>query len=115
MLAVYERPYAPTWPIVCFDAKSKQLHADVAEHEPPAPMPGRAARIDYEYERRCAANIFVAVEPLAGKQRAWITERRTKRDSAELLQRLADEEYAAAAGIALGVRQPEHAWATDAL
>jgi hypothetical protein len=101
VLAVYERPYDPARPVVCVDEKSKQLHADVDGRAPQAPMPGRVARIDYEYERRGTANIFLAVEPLAGKRRVGITERRTKRDFAELLQRLADEEYAQAEAIVL--------------
>jgi len=101
VLAVYARPYDPQWPVVCVDEKSKELHADAAARPPRLPQPGRVARIDYEYERRGTANIFMAVEPLAGKRRVWITAQRTKQDFAELLRQLADEEYVAAAKIVL--------------
>jgi len=57
--------------------------------------PGVAARVDYEYERRGTANLFMAFEPLAGKRRVEVTEQRTKVDLARLLRRLADEWYAA--------------------
>jgi hypothetical protein len=48
VLAVYMRPRDPDRPLVCLDETSKQL---IAETRVPIPMkPGRAARVDYEYE-----------------------------------------------------------------
>ena len=46
-------------------------------------QPGRVARQDYEYKREGTANIFIMVEPLAGKRWVRVTERRTKADFAE--------------------------------
>jgi hypothetical protein len=49
VLDVYEMPYDPAYPTVCFDEKPKQL---IAETRVPCPtMPGQSARYDYEYER----------------------------------------------------------------
>ena len=101
VLDVYARPYDAKRPLVCLDEKSKELHADAAERQPLAPAPSQLKRIDYEYERHGTANIFLAVEPLIGKRRVWVTERRTKADFAELLRLLADEEYRDAEKIVL--------------
>jgi hypothetical protein len=91
VLEVYTRPYDPGRPVVCVDEASKQLVADVT---PPLPMePGQPAREDYEYERRGTANLFMAVEPLAGRRQVKVTERRTKADFAELLRDLSEVHY----------------------
>ncbi|MHC1568510.1 MAG: hypothetical protein ACXQTT_02765 [Candidatus Syntropharchaeia archaeon] len=61
ILELYERPYNPKEPVICFDEKSKQL---VADSRTPLPMkPGMPRRIDSEYIRNGRANIFVMVEP----------------------------------------------------
>ena len=69
VLAVYTRPHDPERVLVCLDETSKQL---IAETRVPIPMkPGRAARIDYEYERNGTANLFMLFAPLEG----WPTSR----------------------------------------
>ena len=55
---------------------SKQLLAEV--REPLPPKPGQVAKQDSEYERRGTANVFMAVEPLAGQRTTPVTERRTR-------------------------------------
>src|SRR5262249_20438674 len=70
----------------CFDEASKGLHGQVAEPIPAAP--GRPAREDYEYTREGTANLFIAVEPLAGRREVTVTERRTAVDFAEQMRRL---------------------------
>lgn len=78
VLDVYHRPYDPERPVVCMDEASKQLIAEVRD---PLPLrPGDVAKYDSEYERRGTANIFMAVEPLAGKRTVRVTARRTKVD-----------------------------------
>jgi hypothetical protein len=91
VLSLYAEPYDPARPVVCFDEASKELHAEVREPLPAAP--GRPARRDYEYARRGTANIFLAVEPLAGVRRLTVTERRGTLDFAEQMRRLCDEWY----------------------
>jgi transposase len=92
VLEVYTRPYDPQRPVVCFDEASKQLVADVT---PPLPLqPGQPGRVDYEYERCGTANLFMVFEPLAGRRRVTVTERRTALDFAQMIRVLVDELYA---------------------
>ena len=99
VLEVYTRPYDPQRPQVCVDETSKQL---VAETRTPIPAtPGQPQRVDYEYERRGTANLFMIFEPLAGKRHVKVTERRTAVDFAELLRDLVDAHYPQAEKIVL--------------
>jgi hypothetical protein len=99
VLAVYERPYDLKRPVVCVDESNKELHKT-----PRGSLPaeaGQVARQDYEYERNSTANMFMTVEPLVGKRRVRVTDRRTKQDFAELLRCLSDEDYSEADMIVL--------------
>lgn len=99
VLEVYTRPYDPKRPQVCLDEASKQL---VAQTRTPLPLaPGQAARQDYEYERCGTANLFMLFEPLAGKRRVKVTQRRTAADFARVIKELVDEVYPAAEKIVL--------------
>lgn len=78
VLDVYKRPYDPQRPVVCMDESPRQL---IGETKVPVPArPGCVARHDYEYERCGVCNVFMAVEPLAGKRLVRVTERKTKTD-----------------------------------
>jgi hypothetical protein len=91
VLEVYRRPYDPKRPMVCLDETSKQL---IGETRTPVPgAPGQLARYDYEYIRNGVANLFMICEPLAGQRDVQVTDRRTKKDYAECLRRIADEMY----------------------
>lgn len=68
------------------DEKSKQLLRDSRPGLPTAP--GKVAVRDYEYVREGTANIFVAVEPLAGTRITEVTQRRTKRDYALFVEKI---------------------------
>lgn len=49
LLDLYEEPYDPDRPVICFDEKSKQL---LKEKREPIPMkPGSLGKYDYEYQR----------------------------------------------------------------
>jgi hypothetical protein len=99
VLEVYQRPYDPRRPQVCLDEASKQL---VAETRVPVPAaPGRPARVDYEYERKGTANLFLVCEPLAGKRHVRVTERRTAVDFAETVRLLVGEWYPQAEKVVL--------------
>lgn len=91
ILDLYQQPYDPHVPVVCMDETSKQLVGEVRVPLPCAP--GRPARLDYEYERHGTANVFMFVEPLAGRRRARITDRRTAVDWAHQVKALLDEDY----------------------
>ena len=99
VLSVYVRPYDPMFPVVCMDESSKQL---VGEVTPPIPMaPGHPVLKDDEYVRNGVAEIFLAVEPLAGFREVKITEHRTMVDWALFIRDLAEGEYAGAKRIVL--------------
>ena len=92
VLKVYAREYDPARPVVCMDESSKQL---VGEVRPPIPMsPGQPLRIDDEYERKGVAEVFVAVEPLAGWRRVDVAETRTRTDWALFIRSLLEGRYA---------------------
>jgi hypothetical protein len=99
VLEVYQRPYDPAAPVVCMDEKSVQLLKETRPSMPAAP--GRAERIDYEYERNGTANIFMFCEPLAGWRQTRVTERRTKPDWARAIRDLLDGRYADAKVVVL--------------
>jgi hypothetical protein len=86
VLEVYQRPYDPRRPVVCFDEQSKQLTKETRRPVPAAP--GQPARTDYEYERNGTANLFLWFEPLAGQRHVKVTDRRTARDFAEAVRDL---------------------------
>ena len=81
------------------DESNKQLIAEV--REPLPPKPGVVAKQDCEYERRGTANIFLAVEPMAGQRTVQVTERRTKIDWARFIQYLLVTMYPEAAVVVL--------------
>ena len=84
VLSVYERPYDVRYPVLCVDEGRKELRTT-----PRGSLPatfGRPKREDYEYERAGAANLFLAVEPLAGRRMVRVTERRTASDFARFLR-----------------------------
>jgi hypothetical protein len=91
VLAVYALPYDPDYPVVCMDESSRQLIGEV--HEPLPAAPGRPARVDHEYVRNGVAQIFIEVEPLAGRRHVAVTERRTAEDWAVWIRGMLDERY----------------------
>jgi hypothetical protein len=78
VLEVYHKPYDPEVPVICMDESNKQLVGEVCQ--PITCQPGNPTRIDYEYIRNGVADVFLAVEPLAGKRYVVITERITMKD-----------------------------------
>jgi hypothetical protein len=91
VLELYAEPLDPSRPVVCFDEASKELRGDVVPPIPPAP--GIPAKQDYEYTRHGTANLFVIVEPLAGRRHVTVTERRTIPDFASQMKYLCDAMY----------------------
>jgi len=91
VLEVYHRPYDAERPVVCMDECSKQLIGEV--RDPLPPKPGHVAKQDSEYERNGTANVFMAVEPLAGQRTTQVTERRTRVDWARFVQMLLTTMY----------------------
>ena len=99
VLEVYHLPYDPDFPVVCMDESCKQL---VGEVRSPIPCkPGQPARIDDEYVRNGVAQVFMEVEPLAGRRHVAITERRTRKDWANQIKEMLDIRYPKAQKIRL--------------
>jgi len=99
VLEVYQRPYDPRYPQVCLDEATKQLVRETRASIEAAP--GRPERHDYEYERNGTANLFMISEPLAGRRRVKVTDRRTRVDFAHVIRELVDEDYPDAEKIVL--------------
>lgn len=86
VLDIYERPYDPRRPVVCFDERPCQLLDHVLM---PIPMkPGRVEREDYHYKRNGTCVVLMAVEPLAGHRMVKVTQQKTKKDYAQFMQAL---------------------------
>lgn len=99
LLELYQQAYDADRPVVCMDEKSKQLLQPTTAPLPP--KPGRPAFHDYEYRRCGTRNIFVAVEPKAGKRITKVTPTRKKADFAHFIRTLVQQEYPGATEIRL--------------
>lgn len=75
VLDLYQEPYDPKCPKVCFDETSKQLVAET--RSPLPPKPGQPERYDYEYQRNGTRNLFLFCEPQRGWRHVEVTEQRT--------------------------------------
>ena len=74
----------------------------IGEVREPIPCaPGRPARIDDEYVRNGVAEIFMDVEPLAGKRHVTVIEHRTRKDWALQIKQMLDERYSGAIKVRL--------------
>ena len=91
VLDLYEEPYDPRRPVVCFDETSTQLLAQTRPSLPP--RPGIPLRQDYEYRREGIRNLFLACEPQASWRHVAVTQRRTMEDFAQQMRWLVDEAY----------------------
>ena len=73
------------------DESSKQLLTDIQTALPI--KPGEVQRYDYEYERQGVANLFMFSAPLENKRRIKITGHRCRKDWAEAMKELSDQDY----------------------
>ena len=97
ILALYRQEYDPKRPMVCFDEASYQLLGHIRD---PLPVqPDIPAKQDYEYKRNGTRNLFVLVEPKAGKRAVLVTRHRKKADFAYAMRYLVDVLYPDAACI----------------
>lgn len=93
LLALYGRPFDPRQPVACIDEKSLEL---LAASRAPLPISrGAIAKDDYEYVRRGTRNLFVAVEPKAGRRVVTVTRQRSKVDFVGFVASLLGGVYAA--------------------
>ena len=101
VLDLYEEPYDPKRPVVCFDETTKQL---TASKRPAIPgKPGHPQRHDYEYERNGTRNLLMSFEPLRGWRHVQVTQHRKFQDFAHRMKWLVDEAYPDADAVRLVV------------
>ena len=91
LLELYARPLRANEPVVCVDEKSKQLLRDARPCLPA--KPGTSAKQDYEYKRAGTCNLFVAVEPQAGRRTVRVTDHRAKVDFVAFTRYLLEHVY----------------------
>jgi len=92
VITVYERPYDEDYPVVCMDEKPFQL---LDERYSPILMSktNRKLKYDCEYERKGTCSIFLFTEPLAGWRNTSALPQRTRKDWANKVKWLLDEQY----------------------
>lgn len=86
VLDLYEAPYDPAYPMVCFDESLKQLIGEV--REPIPPQPGTPARQDTEYQRNGVRDLMMICEPKRGWREVLVMERRTKVEFAHCMRHI---------------------------
>jgi hypothetical protein len=98
VLAVYERPYNPNYPVVCMDEASRQLLGETrAEYR----LPDGSLRQDYEYIRHGEQKIFLTTEPLLGWRDIRVSSHRTAVDWAKFMAEVIIARYPNAKKIVL--------------
>lgn len=91
VLDLYSQPADPERPVVCFDETPAQL---IGETRVPWPaVPGKPARIDYEYRRNGTANLFVFLDAHRPWRHVKVTARKTALDFAQCMHELATMHY----------------------
>lgn len=88
VLDVYKRPYDPMNPVVCIDEMPKQL---ILENRQEFTDSKGVVHYDTEYVRNGTTNVFMAVEPLAGKRRASVIGTKTRNDFAQFVADVTDD------------------------
>ena len=91
VLDVYKRIKDTSHPLVCMDECPKQLIGETRQII--QAEPGKPERFDTEYVRNGTCNLFMFVAPLLGWRRVAVTEQRTRKDWAEQIRCLVDEDF----------------------
>lgn len=91
VLDVYQETFDDRHPLICMDEASRQILSDLSE---PLPMqPGSPRRVDDKYERGGVRSLLLFYNPIAGWRRVGCRESRTRKDWAEEVRRLLDEDF----------------------
>lgn len=87
VIDVYTRPEDPAYPVVCMDEMPKQLIDECRESYRDE---HGVEYFDTEYVRCGTTNVFMAVDPLAGKRMVRVFERKTRQDFAHFVENISD-------------------------
>ena len=93
VLDVYEKPYDPRNPVICIDEMPKQL---IEEQRHGFVGSDGVRHFDSEYIRNGTTNVFMAVEPLAGRRFAEVIDGKTRGDFANFVSKVANGFYSEA-------------------
>jgi len=99
VLEIYKRPYNSAIPVVCMDEQPTQLIKETRRKI--AVEPGKAERVDYEYERNGTAANFMFNEPLGSWRKVNVRQRKTSIDWAYEVKELLDKDYVGAEKVIL--------------
>ena len=80
VLHLYEQPYDPGWPLLCFDERPCFLIEDVGSILPMSP--GNVKRYHYEYGKNGSCCVLLAFVPHTGFRYVEVRDRRTAVDYA---------------------------------
>jgi hypothetical protein len=87
LLALYNLPYDPDYPVICYDERPCFL---IGETIAPLSMrSGRVRKEHYAYEKLGSCALLAAIEPLTGERLAQVHPQRTKREYMLFCQALA--------------------------
>ena len=98
VLDVYEQPYDPAYPKVCLDESPRQL---IGERRAPYTNAQGVEHVDYEYTREGTADLYMVVEPLAGKREVLVKDQHTRLDWADVVAHVVEDMYPNAEKITL--------------
>jgi len=99
VLSLYEKPYDPKYPVICFDEKLYQML-----ESPSISIETKRIKFkkeDCRYKRQGTCNLFMFNEPLGGWRDVKVTQTRTKKDFVECMRDLVDKYYPEAIKITL--------------
>jgi transposase len=91
VLDLYEQPYDPARPQVCYDEWRRALIGETRMSLPA--KPGKRKRVDYEYWRNGVTYLHMLFEPLVGKRQIRVTTQHTMKEFAECMKWLVDGVY----------------------
>lgn len=89
ILWLYGLPFDEFYPVICFDERPCFLIGEIVQGI--EMKGGQPARENYAYEKKGSCALLATIEPLTGKRVADVFARRTKREFALHLQKVAAE------------------------
>jgi hypothetical protein len=105
VLDVYQGEYDQKHVLICMDEASRQILSDLSEPLPARPRrgdkPGRWKRVDDKYVRHGVRALLLFYNPIDGWRRIGCRDSRTRRDWAEEVRQLLEEDYPQAETITL--------------
>jgi DDE superfamily endonuclease len=87
LLWLYQQPYDPRYPVICFDERPCFLIGEKVE--PLSIKTGQVRKEHYAYEKNGSCALLAAIEPLTGKRLAQVHPQRTKKEYTLFCQAMA--------------------------